>query len=57
MANDPILEQVVIHQRELVGKQSSLLQEVEGLLQMADSDLCLTREDLTEKSLDARKVV
>ena len=51
MANDPLLEQVVIHQRELADKQSSLLLEAEGLLLMADPDPCLTREDLTEKSL------
>ena len=56
MANDSLLKQVVIHQREWAGKQSSLLQ-AEGLLQMANPDLGLTREDLTEKSLNARKVV
>ena len=57
MANDPLLEKVVIHQREWEGKQCSLLQEAEGLIQKADPDLLLTREDLMERSLTARKVV
>ena len=57
MSNDPLLQQVVNHQREWNGKRRSLIQEAEGLLHKVDPDLRLDWEELEQCKLTPRKVV